>query len=236
MDKNSKICKLYKDGKSNKFIAKKFNINRSTVQRILKKNNIILRKQQHTSRIYKIKNERYFEKIDSAEKAYFLGILYADGYISKNCVEISLQKIDQDILKKLSKIIYGKSVLKYRKAQIKLFNNKQYKQKEQTRFTFTSNKIVKDLKNHGLMENKSLKIRFPYHINKNLYSHFIRGYFDGDGCICLSKKWANNSLSIVSNYDFCFDLQNVIKKYVNVNIYVRNKTIYYFFILHIIYI
>lgn len=52
-------------------------------------------------RKYKL-NENYFDKIDIEEKAYFLGLLYADGYIftlrSNKYVRLQLQKIDKHIL------------------------------------------------------------------------------------------------------------------------------------------
>jgi intein/homing endonuclease len=36
---------------------------------------------------------------------------------------------------------------------------------------------------HGCAEKKSLVLQFPTNISSELISHFIRGYFDGDGCI-----------------------------------------------------
>lgn len=55
----------------------------------------------------------YFDKIDSEEKAYWLGFIFADGYISVNensnsgCVGIDLCLSDIDHLKKFNKSING---------------------------------------------------------------------------------------------------------------------------------
>ena len=65
-------------------------------------------------------------------------------------------------------------------------------------YTLTiGNKVmINDLLLLGLTPNKSLDVKFPI-LNKDLYSHFIRGYFDGDGCICLlsNKSWHINFCS-----------------------------------------
>ena len=73
-------------------------------------------------------NEDYFETIDSEEKAYWLGFLYADGYISKTtcCSElgIELQKNDYNHLQKFNKSIKGNIEVKYRKSS--KYKNKMY--------------------------------------------------------------------------------------------------------------
>lgn len=43
-------------------------------------------------------NESYFEKVDSEDTAYFLGLMYSDGYIVNNYFGISLLKKDKEIL------------------------------------------------------------------------------------------------------------------------------------------
>lgn len=39
----------------------------------------------------------------------------------------------------------------------------------------------------GIYPNKSLTVQFPEYIPNNLISHFVRGYFDGDGCISIKE-------------------------------------------------
>jgi len=80
------------------------------------------------------------------------------------------------------------------------------------------------LKKLGLTEKKSLTIRFP-NIDDNYTSHFIRGVLDGDGCIFVSKKHnGTNRVTIISNYEFCYDLQKIVNENLNINSKVYNKT------------
>ena len=52
-----------------------------------------------------VRNSDYFEAIDSSDKAYWLGFLYADGGISnnKNLIRINLQEQDREHLQKSQK-------------------------------------------------------------------------------------------------------------------------------------
>ena len=49
-----------------------------------------------------------------------------------------------------------------------------------------SHKIYDSLSKLGLYPNKSLTIKFPI-VPQKCISHFVRGYFDGDGCISLYR-------------------------------------------------
>jgi hypothetical protein len=44
---------------------------------------------RHTKQKYKI-NEDFFQEIDTEEKAYWLGFLYADGYIHVRSHQVKL--------------------------------------------------------------------------------------------------------------------------------------------------
>lgn len=157
-----------------------------------------------------------FEKIDTEEKAYWLGFLYADGNVSKksNNVELSLQLSDIDHLYKYK--LFLKSKLSIRKDKIRC------------RFTSGNKKFKKDLENLGCVPAKSLIITFPI-IPKHLTHHFIRGYFDGDGCITKNNKtsiWNTCSLCCGSRIfleqllDILYNAQIITKQ----NVYnIKNK-------------
>lgn len=227
IDKNIKlkIINGYKNGKTNKELSTKFNLHRATIQRILKTNNIPLRPKEQSSR-KKILHIN-FEQIDTNDKAYILGLIFADGNLSKNNIEISLKKDDKQILEDISKVIYDNIYLKKRSGKI-WFNkkqNKKYKSSAQYRFLITCKKTSIDLRNHGLIENKSLKIVMPK-LEIQFISHFIRGYFDGDGCLFVSKKYkGTNRVTIVSNYIFCEQLSSIINSILQINSTVQNKTV-----------
>lgn len=122
-------------------------------------------------------NQNFFEIIDTEEKAYWLGFLYADGciYVAKNRKEVILELSTQDIehIGLFNKHINSNRKIKITKrgyARLEIFNTK----------------MVDDLINLGCISRKSLKVKFPTEeiVPRYLIHHFIRGYMDGDGCIC----------------------------------------------------
>ena len=218
----NQIINDYKNNLTNKQISEKYNINRGVIQKILKRNNITLKTLTETSRKHKLLNENYFKNIDTNEKAYILGLLYSDGYINKNGFGISLHEKDKEILEKISNIIYGKIVLGYRKERETTYKNgKKYISNPQYRLEIVSNIMKNDLIAHGCIKNKTFEIKLPKLDNINLYKSFIRGYFDGDGCLCIPKNKNNITFTITSNIYFCEDLKN----YINVNFNVNMKSI-----------
>ena len=64
--------------------------------------------------------------------------------------------------------------------------------------------ISKDLENLGMVANKSLILAFPTFISKELMPHFIRGYFDGDGCVWEGKPKIDSKGRYIHNVKFTF--------------------------------
>ena len=98
------VCKDYQDGLNQLQVAEKNKTSAITVRRILKANNIEIRTQEMWLRKYDV-NQNYFDIIDTQNKAYFLGFLYADGNVSKdnNNIQIALQARDLHILESFKK-------------------------------------------------------------------------------------------------------------------------------------
>ena len=121
----------------------------------------------------------FFSKINSCSKAYFLGLITADGNIcnknNKKIMQISLTEEDTYILKKF------KDSAKLSKEPKIYVRNRQTRIEKYSHLYVTSKKIFDDLNKWGIYPNKShLDISMP-NIDKKFISHFIRGYFDGDG-------------------------------------------------------
>ena len=204
------LCEDYNGSMSVDDIQKKHNISNASINRLLKPLGI-LQKQGERNRKYDL-DESYFDKINTEIKAYYLGLFYADG---TNCedrgyIGITLKEEDKHIIERLLK------ELNYNKPIYEIFNKK-YNKKYcmiQIQSRYISNIFIK----HGCMQNKSFKITFPYWLDKNLWNHFIRGYFDGDGCISISKKLLyKSSLSITGNLDFISEVQKILVNYCNIN-------------------
>lgn len=162
-------------------IAKVIDCHHSTISLAIKKWGIKKKDMSDISRKFHI-NHNFFENIDSEQKAYWLGFIYADGYITtKNQIGISLSIQDKKHLEKFLKDIEADYEVKDYKS-ISGYSKKAY-----SRVLITSKKLFNDLKQNGVSESKSLILKFPEFIQANLLHHFIRGYFDGDGSIVISN-------------------------------------------------
>lgn len=136
-------------------------------------------------------NDHVFDKIDTEEKAYWLGFLYADGNVHKSSkswkIELTLKEGDLSHLKKFCTFVDFREVPKYREK------TKAY------RVSFGSRIMAEQLIKYGCTERKSLTLKFPSEdvIPETLTRHFIRGYFDGDGCITLRHN-INKDIPVAS--------------------------------------
>lgn len=172
-----------------------------TVAYILKENGIQARSLSETNRLYSL-NEHYFDKIDTPNKAYILGFLYADGCNSPSgrTVKLQLQEKDKEILNKIKIEMQNDSPLEFTEARGKtgrtyiLHINSKY--------------IARILADYGMVPNKSYVLQFPRWLDKELLSHFMRGYYDGDGSI--SKSGNGVQCSLVSSEFFCDSFSDLL--------------------------
>lgn len=206
------IISLYNNGYSAATIGLIVNRSSGFIQKVLKSNNIQLRSLSDACNRIKTINNTFFDTINTESKAYYLGLLFADGSIKSksNRIELKLIEQDKDILSKFSNLILGQERLNY-------IEYKKYPyacKNANNLYTFcVSNKSIKDaLIKLGCTPNKSLTLKFPQNIPNELLKHFIRGYFDGDGCITYAslKNHKDFYTAIVSTNDFCVSLQNII--------------------------
>lgn len=143
----------------------------------------------------KIKND-YFHIIDTPLKAYFLGFIYADGYIIFNEstrtyeLGIEIQACDKYILEKLNEELGGQNTIYHKKGKEKYINGNYCCSKDAVVLRVYSKKIVLDLISHGIECKKTEKDICP-HIDDKYFFDWLRGYIDGDGCYYLSN---NNKL------------------------------------------
>lgn len=136
----------------------------------------------------------YFYKIDTSDKAYWLGFLYADGTITRfykkdgtvrsMTLEVGLKYEDKGHLEKFRKCIKSNVPIFERTIQL---NGKKYKS---ARIQINNTHFCKNLCNAGCVPQKTYKLEFPSYniVPQPLMKDFIRGFFDGDGCIC-TYEW-----------------------------------------------
>lgn len=145
------------------------------VSRILKENEIRIRTSKDVDFLkYKL-NDNYFNSINSRNKAYWLGYLFADGCVSNRSNQISIVSNDEYLLNSFKEEI---------KCTKEIYQNPNHKRAKT--LYFSSSIMKKDLINLGCTPRKSLTIEFP-NVNNEYYGDFLRGNFDGDGCITKSN-------------------------------------------------
>lgn len=126
-------------------------------------------------------NSGYFELIDSSEKAYWLGFLYADGYVtSGDRWGLELTSADKDHMQNLLNAIDCNCRIKERTRN---GNNS-------CLFQIKNKRMYASLVNDGIVRNKTGILKFPSQeiVGRNFYADFIRGFFDGDGCCTFSER------------------------------------------------
>lgn len=195
--------------KSIRELSENYNINRQLLSGYLIANNINItnRRNRYSYKKSNI-NEKIFDIIDTEEKAYWLGFLYADGYIQEinnYRLELTLSEKDKDHLEDFKQFLESKFEIKYRK------NQKAY------RFSVRSSHLCKSLINKGCIPKKSLILTFPNEdqVSNNYIHHFIRGYFDGDGSIYIKKNSISPDIRLLGTFEF---LDHVKKLLLSLNI------------------
>lgn len=189
-------------------IAQYLGITESLVCRILKRNNIEIRRPE-SYRVYKL-NEDYFETIDTEDKAYWLGFLMADGCNSRDrAIKFSLNKMDTKSLEDFNKCLGSDAPIKEDRHDMRTL-------------MIHSRKMLNDLIKYGFVMNKTDKVTFP-NIPEELHRHFIRGLFDGDGCITVGvrKSLTGQTLGahfmIAGTCEILESIQNILIENCNVS-------------------
>lgn len=198
------IVKEYQSGKSMATLGKLHGCDPTTIKNILKAYKVSGRTLSEARRNYLnyTINENIFENIDTPDKAYWLGVMYADGYISKtqytNKFGISVAEKDKEWLEKFKEFLgYNGEISQYLTGKTAYVPGLPY-----VRLLIGNNKIVQDLEKFGVVEHKTKQINsLP---NIKFLDDFVRGYIDGDGA--LTQRLPH--LIISGNKDFLLSIAN----------------------------
>ncbi len=199
------VSLYYKEQLNLKEIAELYNVGHSTIERFLKRNNYVL-KTSGTHKNGLSFNKEYFKEIDSSNKAYYLGLLYADGALFKDNYAVSLTLKDDD-----SYIIEEfKQELNYT-GRVKHLNTKSEQHSNISYIQLYSKEFYYNCLAKGLKDRKSNCLLFPdNNILSDQYLYdFIRGYFDGDGCVHFIPDRGCLRVNIVGTFEFLTSLQNI---------------------------
>lgn len=216
------IVKKYQNGESQSSLADEYNVHKGSIWSVLKVRGIKSPKTpSELNRKYPI-NEHYLDIIDTEDKAYFLGFMYADGCVlDNNSITINLQEEDMGLLEYFRECFETTRPLAFVEKQSE-------NHKDQYKLNFNSVYLANRLKELGCWPRKTFTLEFPneQQIPKYLIKHFIRGYVDGDGHvgwrIKQDKRCKEGTLSlevlfnIVSTENFCQGFAKVLKDELNI--------------------
>ena len=189
-------------------LAKEYPISLTAINGLLRRNGYKAKSQSELQRKYDI-DETFFDVIDTEEKAYFLGFLYADGCnaTNRNAVILSLKEDDKEILEILNNLLQSNKPLQY--VEFKATNSS-----NQYRLVIANKHISQKLVELGCGKAKTHNLIFPTEeqVPSHLIGHFVRGYFDGDGSVSGDKQ---KQFCFVGTIDFLLPLQQILVKELN---------------------
>lgn len=180
-------------------ISEIYHTSQYIIRKLLKGFGIKLRQgKSYLNRKYKL-NEEYFREINSANKAYLLGLLFADGCVAHESNTVSLVSNDIEL------ITFFKNEIVCDKA---IYRNPSH----QNAFTysFCSPNMKSDLINLGCVPRKSKIIKFPCLLDSIFYRDFLRGNFDGDGSINISKNGLYQAY-FLGTFSFCDSVKQIME-------------------------
>lgn len=176
MDKvnEQKIIEMYSKRRPLKWISQDTGMPVNTIEKYLKNNNL------WTGHKYLIKyfDEFFFDKIDTEEKAYWLGFIYADGYLANpNTIGIELNSDDKEHLEKFRQALQAEHEVKvYHKVST-------FGPQDNARFVVSSKHMFNILLSYYKSAHKTFEGEFPKLSDQSLIRHLVRGFFDGDGSL-----------------------------------------------------
>lgn len=175
-------------------------VNRYTIELYMKKTGLKFRKDVLRKSI----ENTFFDNIDNEKKAYMLGYYYADG----NCnlkhgnVSITQTKSDSYIIELFQQLSPHTKITETKECVNKKTG---YISKPTLSISIGSKHMAETLESYGIGHNKTYESKTDFSfIPENLMIHFIRGYFDGDGTVCVTngKKKIANKNGEIKEYNY----------------------------------
>lgn len=171
-------------------------------------------------------NEDFFASW-SSEMAYVMGFFAADGNMirpKRGGHFISFHITDKIILESIRKAMQSGHAIGIRSPR-------NSKEKVQYSLQIGNRKVFEDLQRYGMTPVKSRSLSLPS-IPDECISHFIRGYFDGDGCVYFKQlqfadrknlRWILQSVFTCGSKTFLLDLHTLLKRFGVNGGCIRNK-------------
>lgn len=162
-------------------------------------------------------NEDFFDNL-SAQSAWFLGLMAADGNVTKDLKRFKISQSGPEGFKLIEHIV---RMLDF-KGNVSTYKNAHSVQ-------ITSRKLVSRLVEYGIIPNKSTVLEFPKNLPLKYAKPFIRGYFDGDGSVGVYVNKNNSRFliaSVVGTRSFIRDLKKHVSAFSSCRQIARCKNLF----------
>ena len=214
-DQIVEMCERYQSGESCVTLGRFYGVCRQAIWTMLKRRGIATRQSIDYKRY--TADYAFFQNIDTGEKAYWLGFLAADGCVTGAAgsvdgkVKITLASKDREHIQRFLTTL---------KATQPIYDwEDKVKHKKLSTVVICSVKMCRDLARYGVVRRKTAVFTWPESLPKNMISHFVRGYFDGDGSVFTCKP--NNApsqditISVLGHEPFIARLQEELMRECN---------------------
>lgn len=192
--KRRQVVELAKSGKSAEEVAAIVGHSPGKVRDILRPLRLL-----RSVKRYKV-DDHFFDVINTEIKAYAFGLWASDGYVCVKRNKISLQLTDQEIVERL------RQEMKYTGPLYVSQPPDRPTWKPRHGLVISSALLSGSLADKGLCHDKTFSLTFPCDrvVPLQFLAPFMRGYFDGDGCVgCYPVRhyWCWR-ISITSTHQF----------------------------------
>lgn len=160
----------------------------------------------------------FFRDIQTEIQAYLLGFIMSDGSIDeeRNTLSLHISSTDVEICELFKTFISPNAYTKVESGCTFKSRGKIYTSKESIKINISSKILIQDLIKLGVTQAKTWKELHIPNISEHLIYHFIRGYFDGDGCFTYSVRQPNpknreKNLRVSARWEICSKRDEILK-------------------------
>ena len=201
----------YQNGLTCGQVALKHNVNRNTMITILRRQNVTFRlRQGDFKRIYTLDNT-VFDDLNNEHACYWLGFLFADGFVSRNRNEIKLTLNNKDRIHvkmfneflKTDRMVRDAKII-YKGQSLIVANT-----------SVRDNHLANQLRKLGIEPTRPRPLVSLESIPITMYHHWVRGWFDGDGSVTSISKRNQLRLQFLGHHLLVDKVKNIFENELN---------------------
>lgn len=204
------ILPIYEKTLSVNATARELGISWGVAKRILEEYGVT---PQKGNQYGKFQQYNLFKSIETEADAYWLGIMYTDGWVRSDRNEIGLGSIDKDLIEKFKTYTGSTNSISVKKAENLVGKSAPNDRTIQTardfyQFTFSSKVTKENLELLGCIPKKSKRLTCPTEeqVPQKLIYHFLRGVIDGDGWVRWNEAQSKYDIGFLGGANFITEL------------------------------